>query len=78
MWEENRTDVPLLYCKGRSADKPKKFNGTSIVVKTEMDAKEVVHSSVKAGWEPHFVVIYGDVAPELEKAGKYGAEICRY
>ena len=44
-----------------------------------MDAKEVVHSSVKAGWEPHFVVIYGDVAPELEKlANMTGAEICRY
>ena len=69
----------FFIARGEALDKPKQFNGTSIVVKTEMDAKEVVHSSVKAGWEPHFVVIYGDVAPELEKlANMTGAEICRY
>ena len=48
-------------------------------MKTEKKAKDVVYGSVKEGWEPHFVVIYGDVASELEKlAHMTGAEICRY
>ena len=69
----------FFIARGEALDKPKQFSSTSIVVKTEMDATEVVHSSVKAGWEPHFVVLYGDVAPELEKlANMTGAEICRY
>ena len=34
----------FFIARGEALDKPKQFNGTSIVVKTEMDAKEVVHS----------------------------------
>lgn len=69
----------FFIAEGVALDKPKQFCGTSIVVKTKMDAKEVVYGSVKAGWEPHFVVIYGDVARELEKLGHMtGAEICSY
>lgn len=64
---------------GEALDKPKQFCGTSIVVKTDRAAESVVYGSVKAGWEPHFVVIYADVAAELEKlAHMLGAEVCRY
>ncbi len=64
---------------GEALDKPKQFCGTSVVVKTDAPAKDVVYGSVKAGWEPHFVVIYQDVAAELEVlAHMLGAEICRY
>lgn len=69
----------FFIAQGEALDKPKQFCGTSVVVKTERKAKEVVYGSVKEGWEPHFVVIYADVASELEKlAHMTGAEICRY
>lgn len=69
----------FFIAQGEALDKPKQFCGTSVVVKTEKKAKDVVYGSVKEGWEPHFVVIYGDVASELEKlAHMTGAEICRY
>lgn len=50
---------------GEALDKPKQFTGTSIVVQTEQSALKVVNQSIEAGWEPHFVVIYGDVREEL-------------
>lgn len=59
----------FFIAEGAALDKPKQFNGTSIVVKTEQDAKSVVYNTVKNGWEPHFVVVYGNVANELEKLG---------
>ncbi len=64
---------------GEALDKPKQFNGTSIVVKAEHLAKEVVYNSVKEGWEPHFVVIYGNVAEELKVLGNMlNIEVCTY
>ena len=64
---------------GEALDRPKQFCGTSIVINTKSDAKAVVYDSVKSGWEPHFAVIYGDVASELKKlAGMLGMEVCSY
>lgn len=54
---------------GEALDKPKQFCGTSVVVKTENCAKDIVYDTVKDGWEPHFVVIYGDVKDELQALG---------
>ena len=67
---------------GAALDKPKQFNGTSVVVKTAASAKDVVYGTVKGGWEPHFVVVYGQVANELEKlnrqyAGRGSLQILR-
>ena len=59
----------FFIAEGEALDKPKQFNGTSIVVKTAQPAKDVVYQTVKDGWEPHFVVVYGSVANELEKLG---------
>ena len=59
----------FFLASGKALDKPKQFYGTSAVVETENPAKDVVYRSVQAGWEPHFVVIYGDVARELEILG---------
>lgn len=56
----------FLIADGKALDKPKQFNGTSIVVQTKANAKQLVYDSVKAGWEPHFVVAYGNIAVELE------------
>jgi len=59
----------LFIAKGQALDAPQQFYGTSVVVQTQMNAGELVSKSVKEGWEPHFVVIYKDVAKELEVFG---------
>lgn len=51
---------------GEALDKPQQFLGTSLVVKTDASAKEIIYTTVEQGWEPHYVVIYGNVAKELE------------
>ena len=64
---------------GEALDKPKQFNGTSVVVKTVNSARQIVERSVTDGWEPHFVVIYGDVQRELEILGNMlNIEVYRY
>ena len=55
----------FFVCGGEALDKPKQFNGTSIVVKTEGSSRAVVERSVKNGWEPHFVVAMADIREEL-------------
>ncbi len=54
---------------GEVMDKPKQFNGASIVVKTNESAEKIVKETIKHGWEPHYVVIYKNIADELEKLG---------
>lgn len=69
----------FFIASGEALDRPKQFCGTSVVVKTEHDAKDIIVKSVKSGWEPHFVVIYGDVAEELTMlAHMLGMEACIY
>ena len=50
---------------GKILDKPKQFLGTSLVVETDGNAEDIIHRSVKDGWEPHYVVIDGDYRKEL-------------
>lgn len=69
----------FFIAEGAALDKPKQFCGTSVVVKTQADAKEVIEKSVKAGWEPHFVVCYGNVADKLTVlAHMLGAEVFQF
>lgn len=69
----------FFLAEGRALDEPKQFSGTSVVVQTDHPAGRIVEQSVLDGWEPHFVVIYGDVAPELEILGNMlNIEVCRY
>lgn len=64
---------------GEALDKPKQFSGTSVVVKTINSSRQIVERSVKDGWEPHFVVIYGSVEKELDILGNMlNIEVCRY
>ena len=64
---------------GKALDKPKQFCGTSIVVETDNPSYDIVNKSVADGWEPHFVVIYGDVAEELKILGHMlDIEVCLY
>lgn len=69
----------FFLSKAEALDKPKQFLGTSIVVQTENNAKEIIYKSIKDGWEPHFVVIYGDVLEELGILGNMlNIEVCLY
>ena len=69
----------IFVCKGEALDKPKQFNGTSVVVKTVNNAETIVKSSVKAGFEPHFAVAYGDIKTELRALGEMlNIEVCEY
>ena len=69
----------FFILEGEALDKPKQFIGTSIVVKPDGPAREIVEKSVLDGFEPHFVVIRGRHAAALEAlANMYGFEVCRY
>lgn len=50
---------------GEILDKPQQFLGTSVVVKVKQDVTEMITEMVQDGWEPHYVVIYGDIKEEL-------------
>ena len=49
----------FFIAEGEALDKPKQFTGTSIVIRTENDARQIVEEGVAAGFEPHFVVLKG-------------------
>ena len=69
----------FFIAEGSVLDKPKQFIGTSIVVKTDRNSREVVEDSIRAGFEPHFVVIKGRHAETLSVlASQFGFEVCRY
>ena len=69
----------FFIAEGAVLDKPKQFIGTSIVVKTDRNSREVVEESIRAGFEPHFVVIKGRHAETLSVLAKqFGFEVCRY
>jgi L-fucose isomerase-like protein len=56
----------LMAMKGEALDEPQKFWGTSLTFKPETGTpKEKVAALVADGWEPHFVVAYGDIMEEL-------------
>ncbi len=60
----------FFIAEGEILDKPKQFQGTSIVVKTDYPADLIVKETIQTGWEPHYVVIYGRVGGALEKLGR--------
>lgn len=69
----------FFIAKGKALDEPKQFLGTSVVVKPENKSLKIVEDSIKDGWEPHFVVVYGDISEELEILGKFlRVEVCKY
>ena len=59
----------FMIASGQALDKEKQFFGTSVVVKTDVCARDLVQSIIEAGFEPHFAVIYGDAADALEALG---------
>ncbi|MDO4269756.1 MAG: fucose isomerase [Eubacteriales bacterium] len=69
----------LFALKGEILDAPKQYTGTSAVVRVEGNVRSILERSVKDGWEPHFVVAYGDITKELEMlAEMLRLAYCRY
>ena len=60
----------FLVSSGKILDKPKQFIGTSLVVELDASAQDFVCQSVQDGWEPHYVVTYGDCAEEIQMLGR--------
>ena len=71
--------VRFFIASGEALDKPQQFLGTSLVVRTFESAEEIVRRTVEEGWEPHYAVIYGQTAEELEiLARMLGADVLRF
>lgn len=66
---DEKGDFRFLIYEGSALDMPKQFFGTSVVVKTNSKAEEIINQTVLEGWEPHFVVAYKNIADELEILG---------
>ena len=63
---KDREGFRLMAMKGEALDEPQKFYGTSVVVKpVNSSAAEKIAGLVCDGWEPHFVIAYGDIMEEL-------------
>ncbi|MBO6158161.1 MAG: fucose isomerase [Firmicutes bacterium] len=59
----------LLAISGEVLDKPRQFLGTSCVVRLNAPVRDTVANLLKEGWEPHYAVIFGDVAEEIRMLG---------
>ena len=69
----------FMIASGQALDKEKQFYGTSVVVKTDACARNLVQETIEAGFEPHFAVIYGDAADALEALGHMlNTEVVRF
>ncbi|MFZ5946270.1 MAG: L-fucose/L-arabinose isomerase family protein [Bacillota bacterium] len=56
----------MFLMTGEALDEPQKFLGTSVEVKADTNAAEIVDQAVVDGWEPHFALVYGDVKEEIK------------
>ena len=69
----------FFIAEGETMDKPKQFEGTSVVVRMEGACRKIVEDSVKKGFEPHYVVIKGKWGKELTMlAEMFGLSVVRY
>ncbi|KUO48898.1 MAG: hypothetical protein APF76_09625 [Desulfitibacter sp. BRH_c19] len=76
---KSRNGYRLFVMTGDALDEPKKFYGTSVVVKTDNDVSHIIEGSIKQGWEPHFSVVYGDIKEELKMlASLLNIEVVEY
>lgn len=64
---KDRDGFRMFIFKGEALEEPQKFFGTSVTVRPEGGkAAEKIAEFVRDGWEPHFVVAYGDVREEIK------------
>ena len=55
-------DFRMYIAKGETIAVPKGFQGTSIVFKPQNSVKQLVEETIRAGWEPHYIVAPADIA----------------
>lgn len=55
----------MFVMTGEALDEPQQFLGTSVVVKADNDAAEIINKAVTGGWEAHYALVYGDVKEEI-------------
>ncbi|WP_319830078.1 sulfoquinovose isomerase [Bacillus solitudinis] len=60
----------LLIMRGYALDTPQRFNGTSVEVQLETDVSETLYKLMEEGFEPHYAIVYDDVAEELIELGR--------
>ncbi|MBY6036930.1 hypothetical protein KUV80_09705 [Fictibacillus nanhaiensis] len=60
----------LLIMRGEALDVPQPFSGTSVEVKLNGNVSETVSDLMESGYEPHYAVVYADVADDLKQLGK--------
>lgn len=60
----------FFIAKGESMDRFKQFTGTTVVIQTESNVREVIEKSVASGWEQHFVIAMADISKELKALAK--------
>ena len=64
---KSREGLRLMAMRGEALDEPQKFWGTSLTFKPATGTpQEKVTALVTDGWEPHYVVVYGDIMEELQ------------
>jgi L-fucose isomerase-like protein len=63
---KSRDGLRMMAMRGEALDEPQKFYGTSVTVRPLSGLPvEKVAEWVHDGWEPHFVVAYGEITEEL-------------
>lgn len=60
----------FIITSGEALDKGNSYNGTSVQIKLDPDVNKFVDQAVSEGYEPHFALIYGDVAEQLAEMGR--------
>lgn len=69
----------FFIAKGKSLDRFKQFSGTTIVIETENNVRDIIEKSVKNGWEPHYAVAMTDISKELQAlADMLGIEVVNF
>ncbi|SFE37872.1 L-fucose isomerase [Lentibacillus persicus] len=60
----------LLVMRGKALDTPQRFNGTSVEVELETNVTETLYHLMDEGFEPHYGLVYADIADDLIELGK--------
>ncbi|MBQ6453404.1 MAG: hypothetical protein IJJ14_03495, partial [Coriobacteriales bacterium] len=69
----------MFLASGSTFESPKHYEGTNLVVHWDGDVRRMVEDSIHSGWEPHFVVAYGWLDPELSTLADWlGIPVERY
>ena len=60
----------MLIMRGEVLDRPQQFAGTSGEVRLGGNAREIVQALMLEGFEPHYAIVYADIAEELKALSK--------